>query len=103
MKKLVFAFVMFIATFLLLSIELKGRPLFAHLQEWTTPMTRKLQQGGESLLGRRLSDTRQVGQQLFNNSLPQAGKVLENVKAPEESLSEAEKKELDSLIKNYSR
>lgn len=104
MKKLLFALGMFVATFLLLSIELKGKPLFSHLHEFALPATRGFQRGAEKLVGGGLGRTRDVGEQLFNNTIPKSAvKLPEMIKAPEENIPEAQKKELDSLIKDYSR
>jgi len=108
MKKLLLAFGMFAATYLLLSIDLDGRTLFEHLYKVTSPLTVSLQRSIEGMMGRSYEGTREVGKKLFNNSLPENSRpaqvvVPKNFKAPEESLSEAEKKELNNLIKNYSR
>ena len=107
MKKLFMAFGMFAATYLLLSIDLDGKTIFQHLYKSTSPLTVSLQRSIEAMMGRSYDGTREVGKKLFNNSLPQAKApavaVPKNFKAPEESLSEAERSELNSLIKNYSR
>lgn len=107
MKKLVMSLAIFVATYLLLSIEINDRPIFAHLHEWTAPATRGAQDLIQGAFGKGYEGTRSVGKQLFNNTLPATQSaqnlVPKNFKAPEESLSEAEKKELNNLIKNYSR
>lgn len=107
MKKLLMALGMFAATYLLLSIDLDGRTLFEHLYKITSPLTVSLQRSIEGMMGRSYDGTREVGKKLFNNSLPAtktpAIAVPKNFKAPEESLSEAERSELNSMIKNYSR
>jgi hypothetical protein len=107
MKKLIMSLAVFAATYLLLSIEISDRPIFAHLHELTSPATRGLQGLVEGAFGKGYEGTRSVGKQLFYNTLPAAQSarnlVPKNFKAPEESLSEAEKKELNNLIKNYSR
>ena len=104
MKKLIFASLMFIATFLLLSIELKGQPLFTHLHQWALPVTRQFQSGAEKFVGSGLNGTRSVGERLFNNSIPAAKNAMpQMIKAPEENIPEAQKKELDTLLKDYAR
>mgnify|MGYP001107074561 CR=1 FL=1 len=107
MKKLFMAFGMFAATYLLLSIDLDGKTIFQHLYKSTAPLTISLQRSIEAMMGRSYDGTRAVGKQLFNNSLPMTNTpavvVPKNFKAPEENLSEAERSELNSLIKNYSR
>ncbi len=108
MKKLFLAFGMFAATYLLLSIYLDGRTLFEHLYKVTSPLSVSLQKSIEAMMGRSYDGTREVGKKLFINSLPENSlpthvAVPKNFKAPEESLSEAERSELNSLIKTYSR
>lgn len=108
MKKLLLAFGMFAATYLLLSIDLSGKTLFEHLYKVTSPLTTSLQRSIERMMGRSYDGTRDVGRKLFNNSLPASSRPAQaagpkNFKAPEESLSEAERSELNSMIKNYSR
>jgi hypothetical protein len=108
MKKLLLAFGMFAATYLLLSIDLDGKTLFERLYRVTSPLTVSLQRSIEGMMGRSYDGTREVGRKLFNNSLPESSRpaqaiVPRKLKAPEESLSEAERSELNSLIKTYSR
>jgi hypothetical protein len=110
MKKLFMACGMFVATFLLLTINVGGKTLFEHLYQMAKPLTTKAQSGIEGVMGRGVEGTRSVGQQLFNNSVPASTQsaipssgAARNFKAPEEKLSEAEKKELDSLIKGYAK
>ena len=107
MKKLIMSLAIFMATYLLLSIEINDRPIFTHLHGLTSPLTRGAQGLIEGAFGKGYEGTRTVGRQLFNNTLPAAQSarnlVPKNFKAPEESLSEAEKNELNNLIKNYSR
>lgn len=107
MKKLIMSIAVFTATYLLLSIELSGGTLFSHLYSVTAPLTKSAQRMVEAALGKSVDETKSVSKQLFNNTLPQAEKakalVPQKLKAPEENLSEAEKAELNSLIKTYSR
>jgi len=109
MKKLFMAFGMFVATFFLLTIDVGGKTLFEHIYQWAKPLTTSAQAGIEGMMGRGYDGTRSVGQQLFNNSVPTSKTTsgstgpTKKFKAPEEKLSEAEKKELDSLIKGYAR
>lgn len=107
MKKLVMSFAVFVATYLLLSIEIGNQPLFSHIYQTTYPATKAVQDMIESAFGKGYSGTKNVGKKLFDNSVPASKSISDmaakNFKAPEESLSEAEKKELNNLIKNYSR
>ncbi|MBY0516127.1 MAG: hypothetical protein K2P81_04420 [Bacteriovoracaceae bacterium] len=103
MKKIFAAFSIFVATYFLLSIDLSGRPVFSYLYDLTSPFSKSLQKSVESLMGKGIVESKEVGGKLFNNSLPKKATILKNEKAPEESLSEAEKIELNSLIKNYAK
>lgn len=107
MKKLLMSFAVFAATYLLLSIELSGGTIFGHLYAVTAPLTRSAQRMVEAAFGKGVDGTKSVGKQLFSNTLPAAAvpkaMVKPALRAPEESLSEAERAELNSLIKSYSR
>ncbi len=109
MKKLIMSLGIFISTYFLLSIDISDRPIFDHLYDITSPMTKSIQRYVEGLMGQSLEGGKDIGEKLFNNSVPKkvnsASKMLAPQKqsAPAESLSEAEKQELNSLIKNYSR
>jgi hypothetical protein len=101
MKMIFAAFSIFVATYLLLSIDLSGRPIFSYLYKITAPFSKSIQRSVESLMGKGIVESKEVGGKLFNNSLPKKSTALKKEKAPEENLSEAEKIELNSLIKNY--
>ncbi len=109
MKKLFMSLGIFISTYFLLSIDISDRTIFAHLYDITSPMTKSIQRYVEGLMGQSLEGGKDIGEKLFNNSVPKKvnspSKMLAPLKqtAPAENLSEAEKQELNSLIKNYSR
>lgn len=109
MKKLLMSLGIFLSTYFLLSIDVNDRPLFAHLYDITSPMTKSIQRYVEGLMGQSLESGKDIGEKLFNNSVPKklnaSDKIiaLKKQTAPAENLSEAEKQELNSLIKNYSR
>ncbi len=104
MKKLVMSLGVFLATYLLLSIEVGQRPIFQHLYGATAPVTKQLQAWAEALVGAGVDGTKTVGSKLFQNTVPEVkAKATKNFKAPEEIISEAEKQKLDNLLKSYSR
>lgn len=103
---------MFVATYLLLSIEVGNKPLFDRLYSLTSPATRAAQEMVERLAGKGMSGSRKVGQQLFQNSVPVrssarshssdlAAPKAKSLSAPQEHIPEAERQELDDLIKSY--
>ncbi|MFN9111112.1 MAG: hypothetical protein ACK5XN_13700 [Bacteroidota bacterium] len=109
MKKLFMSLGIFISTYFLLSIDVSDRPIFDHLYDITSPLTKSIQQYVEGLMGQSLEGGKDIGEKLFNNSVPKKMNTTNKVFAPQkqtapaEDLSEAEKQELNSLIKNYSR
>ncbi len=109
MKKLFMSLGIFISTYFLLSIDISDRPVFAHLYDITSPITKSIQRYVEGLMGQSLEGGKDIGEKLFNNSVPKRLNTAEKILAPQkqtapaENLSEAEKHELNSLIKNYSR
>lgn len=102
------------ATYLLLSIEIGNRPLFSTLYSVTSPLTTAAQKLIGQLVGAGVAGTRSVGEKLFQNSHPKTGvsslipalpaaSKAKSPSAPQEDIPEAERRELDDLIKNYSR
>jgi hypothetical protein len=95
MRKLISSTAMFIATFLLLSIQLNNKPIFEHIYQHTSPLTVRLQNYLEDLVNHGLDSSKSVGEKIFKNSVPNRAKS----KAPEENLSGADKAELENLIR----
>lgn len=98
---------MFTATYLLLSIEVGNKPIFQSIYKVTAPLTTAAQKYIAGLVGSGISGTRTVGEKLFQNSSPRSGAALGPKKrrspsAPQENIPEAERRELNDLIKGYS-
>lgn len=95
---------------LLLSIEIKDKPIFTHIYGVISPATQYAQNTTEDFFSRSVNKTETYSKKLFDNSVP---KVKDSVKSrlaaqkkilveePAERITEQEKKELDSLIKNH--
>lgn len=97
-------------TYLALSVRVDGKPLFARLYQWTSPLTDRAQSAVAGLAGAGLRGSRVVGQKLFHNSVPAAGpaaraavRKLDAVAAPLEDIPAQERKALGELIQNYAR
>lgn len=110
-RKFVVCCAMFTATYLLLSIEVGNRPLFQCIYQLTAPATIAAQEFIGQMFGAGVSATKKVGQKLFQNSLPQSNSVskgripvskAKSLSAPQEDIPEAERRELDDLIKGFS-
>lgn len=112
MKKLLSCLAIFTATYLLLSIEVGNRPLFERLYRLTAPLTTSTQRALSHLIGSGISGSRTMGQKLFQNSTPKLSTGIPSNKytapkakspsAPQEDIPEAERRELDELIKGFS-
>ena len=113
MRKLFSCFAIFTATYLLLSIEIGNKPLFEKLYHVTAPLTSAAQRFIAGLVGSGISGSRTVGNKLFQNSTPRLNSGLQrsiskpvlkakSLSAPQENIPEAERRELDDLIKGYS-
>lgn len=101
MRKIIGSLVMFVATFFVLSINLKSKPIFSHIYQYTAPLTKGLQNQLQGLVDKGLDGSKVVGRQIFNNSVPTAKSSIssKNEKAPADNLSGADRDKLDSLIK----
>ena len=112
------SFAMFTATYLLLSIDIGGRPLFAAFYKLTSPATTAAQSMIEDLIGSGVRSSKKVGHKLFENSVPslpasrsrastdsfqtiQSAPKPKGLSAPQEHIPETERRELDNLIKSY--
>jgi hypothetical protein len=92
----------------LLSINIKGRPVFGHIYEFISPATRHAQKSAEDLMEKSFSTTKKYSKKLFDNSVP---RMKDSVKSklssteragePAERITEKEKAELGDLIKNH--
>jgi hypothetical protein len=110
LKKLVVLCGLVAVTYLLLSMRVDGKPLFARLYQWTSPLTDRAQSVVTGVAGAGLRGSRMVGQKLFHNSVPTAAPVaraaarkLDAVAAPLEDIPTQDRKALDELIQNYAR
>lgn len=101
---LLFGFLLF------LSIEVKDRPIFSHIYGLISPATQFAQNATEDFFERSVDSTQTYSKKLFDNSVP---KVKDSVKSklaaqkkvmvdePAEKITEKDKEELNSLIKNH--
>jgi uncharacterized membrane protein YukC len=99
-----------IGLILLLSITVKKRTLFSYVYSVISPLTINVQHATESFLASSFTSTQDYTKKLFDNSLP---RVKDSVKshlssptrtsagAPEEKITDSEKKELDQLIRTH--
>lgn len=94
--------------FLVLCININERPLFSYLYNVISPATKYTQNATQSFFKKSFSSTQSYSKKLFDNSVPRvkdsvASKLSANKKGgePEERITEEEKEELDSLIKNH--
>lgn len=101
MKKILGSVAIFIATFLLLSINLKEKPVFSYIYNYSAPLTKGLQQKIEYIVKFGFDGSKAFGSKIFHNSIPQhKGNVdFKNTLKPLEDVSSKDKKELDDLIK----
>ncbi|MCE3012332.1 MAG: hypothetical protein LW878_04630 [Proteobacteria bacterium] len=101
MKKIIGSVAIFIATFLLLSINLKEKPVFSYIYSYFGPLTKELQNKVEYLVKFGLDGSKAFGSKIFHNSIPQHKENLEFNKTikPLENVSAKDQKELDDLIK----
>lgn len=102
---------MFTATYLLLSIQVGNKPLFQRIYQMTAPATLAAQEFIGEMFGAGVSAGKKVGQKIFQNSLPKASsnskarfpaQKAKGLSAPQENIPEAERRELNDLIKSYS-
>lgn len=109
MKTVLGIFGIFIATVLLLSIEISGRPIFSHIYRIISPATQTAQNATEDFFDRSMNKTQKYSKKLFDNSVPKVDDavkskmsgVKKSVKEPLEKITEEEKQELDELIKSH--
>ena len=108
MIKSAFKITILLAVFIfLLSINIKGRPVFGHIYEFISPATNQAQKSAEDLMEKSLSNTKKYSKKLFDNSVP---RMKDSVKSklssreragePAERITEKEKAQLNDLIKN---
>ncbi len=112
-KKILFSGVLVMATYLVLSVQVEGKPLFTRLYGWTAPLTARVQAVASNLFGAGLQGSRAVGRKLFQNSVPAAkpspaaatGGPLRALAptAPQDDVTPEDRQALDRLIQNYAR
>jgi len=111
LRKLLACFSIFVATYLVLSIEIGGKPLFSTLYRVTAPLTGAAQSFIGRMVDSGMEGTREVGGKLFQNSNPatRAKSALRPIvhskgpSAPQETILEDERRELHDLIKDFDR
>ena len=109
MKTALKIFGIFIATFLFLSIDIKGKTIFAHMYKFISPMTKTAKNAVENFFDSSVNTTQSYSKKIFDNSVP---RVKDSVKSkmsglskgagkPLEEITTEEKQELDELIKSH--
>ena len=110
MISLVKTVVILIAFFFFLTIEVKDKPIFSHIYGIISPATKTVQNATEDLIEKSVDNTQSFSKKLFDNSVPkvkdsvrskQASLKKRMVAEPAERITEKEKEELNSLIKNH--
>ena len=101
MKRIVGSMAIFVATFLLLSINLKEKPVFSHIYKYSAPFTFKLQKKIEHIVKFGFDGSKAFGFKIFHNSIPhhKSNSNFRNSLKPQEEISKKDKSELDDLIK----
>jgi len=99
MKKIIGSLAIFVATFLLLSINLQNKPVFSHIYQYSSPLTHGLQKKVEYIVKFGLDGSKAFGSKIFHNSIPHTSKKTILSKKPLEDVTEKEQKELNDLIK----
>jgi hypothetical protein len=107
-KTAIKTFVLFITTILVLSINIKDRPLFSYIYDVISPATESVQDSVASFFSDSFSNTHKVSKQLFDNSVPKVkDKISSKLSAPagkpQEKIEREEKQQLDDLIKDHSK
>jgi hypothetical protein len=108
MKTIIKTFGLLLGFFLLLSITVKGKPLFTHLYGFISPVANYAQSGIENFFSRSLSSTQTYSKKLFDNSVPRMNDSVKSklsgskkIGAPQEDVSSDDQRQLDQLIKNH--
>jgi hypothetical protein len=109
MKTILGIFGIFIATVLLLAIEINGKPIFGHIYRVISPATQSAQEATENFFDRSVNKTQKYSRKLFDNSVPKVNDavkskmsgVKKSVQEPLEKITPEEKAELDELIKSH--
>ena len=109
MKTIFGIFGIFLATVLLLAIEVKGNPIFGHIYNVISPATQSAQEATENFFDRSVNKTQKYSRKLFDNSVPKVNDavkskmsgVRKSVQEPLEKITPEEKAELDELIKTH--
>jgi hypothetical protein len=102
MKNLLGSLTIFISTYFLLSIDLKNKTIFDHIYYYTSPYTSILQKKAENFVKFSILNSKDFTVKIFKNSIPSQTKsqTKHSKKAPADSLTEADREELQSLIKD---
>lgn len=99
----------FIVTVLFLSIEVSGKPIFAHIYKVISPATTSAQAATENFFNSSVNKTQRYSKKLFDNSVPHVGdsvnskmsSLKKQAGTPAEQITNKEKQELDELIKSH--
>lgn len=71
-------FITFCVSFVLLSIPVQNKPLFYYLNDWAKPITDEVFMGSKDVLLDGVKKSKNFGQKLFNNTVPQDEISLQN-------------------------
>ena len=101
-------FGLFIALVLVLSINVKNKPIFAHIYGVISPATEAAQDSVENFFSNSFSSGSKVSKQLFDNSVPKvkdriSSKLSAPAGKPQEQIKKEEREELNDLIKDHSK
>ena len=101
MKKLIGSVAIFVVTFLLLSINLKNKPVFNHIYTYSSPLTQTLQEKVEYIVKFGFDGGKAFGSKIFHNSIPhqKSNSTFRDSIDPLEDISKKDQIELEELIK----
>jgi hypothetical protein len=94
----------------LLAVDVGGKPIFTHIYQFISPATKQAQKSTSGILEKSISATKDFGKMLFDNSEPRvkdsvksslSSRGKKQVSEPLEKITDEEKSQLDSLIKNH--
>lgn len=101
MKRILGSIAIFVATFLLLSINLKDKPVFSHIYKYSAPFTFTLQKKVEHIVKFGFDGSKAFSSKIFHNSIPhhKSNTDFRNSLKPQENVSRKDQNELNDLIK----
>lgn len=107
MKSILKICILFIAFVFFLSINIKGKNIFSHINHFISPVTKTAQDATEDFLDSSIHSTKSYSKRIFDNSVPKVDAVkakmsgVQKNAAPLEVIKASEKEELDELIKSH--